>query len=118
MKIEAHNAAAYLKHVKALEELHPLYRSGHDLFITCSRLEAKARRIATEIDSGQRPTSDRVTEGNKIVAQVQKLFPSLQWVEACHNDSRGYAIQFDGKQAAELGMYTDQGECGILAPKF
>jgi hypothetical protein len=118
MKIEAHNAGAYLRHVSALEQLHPLHRSGADLYRRCRRLEAKARRIAIAIDNGKMSTEARTTEGGKIVEQVKKLFPSLEWVEACHNDSRGYAITFDGKQAERLGMYVDLGGSGILAPQF
>lgn len=119
MKIEATNARAYVIHLEVLEGMKakdPAVTMHPDAFAKLRRLEAKAHRIAERQCNGYEDPKDDATI-ERILAKVRTIIggpvPGLFF----NADARGYALKVK-QDAKPVGMYSDWGSYGIIAPEF
>jgi hypothetical protein len=115
MKIQAHNAPAFVRHLSVIQKLsgveHPY---SFEILEKLYRLEAQAHRLTViECNTGE----DQDAKLDKIKDKVQKLLPNAKTL-FINGDPRGYALKLKADEAKELNMYTDFGSYGILCPEF
>lgn len=116
--IKQHNAPAFTKHLQTLSKLAGLdYPYPFQLFNTLVRLERKANRLNTMECNGEGNPEQIEKQLNKIEEKVKKLLPNVTTF-FINGDPRGYSLKIKETEAKELGMYSDWGGYGILAPEF
>lgn len=119
MKIEATNAPAFCKHVQILAKLSTEKHNfiyNFSLYNKLLRLERRANKIATNDCNGTIDSDKAGEQLNKIKEQVNKLLKVKTLF--INGDPRGYTLKLKEEEARELGIYTDLGGYGILAPTF
>lgn len=120
MKIEIQNAPAFVRHIQTLSSLsNDSAPYQFDLFIKLSKLEAQANRICTAECNGDISEDVAGPRLDRIKKKVLALLPKLDEKDFFINgDPRGYSLKIREQKAKELGIYTDWGSYGILAPTF
>jgi len=119
MKIEATNAPAFVKHLQLLSKLSTEPSSPpypHGLYKKLRSLEARAHRITTAECNGTIDEDKADKQLKTIKQQANKLLKVTTLF--INGDPRGYALKIKEEEAKELGIYTDWGGYGILAPQF
>jgi len=118
MKIQAHNARAYVAHLEALEAMRggQAVTFGSTEYRELQRIEAKAHKFAEKCCNEDIPEEQQDKFADRIRKDVSALFGGklpegfkMNW------DPRGYALKIDNPPA---GFYRDWGGYGILAPEF
>lgn len=120
MKINAHNAPAFIRHLETLRKLTgnpetPPY--PFDLVKQIKRLEIRANRIATADCNGTIDPELADKKLDKIKEQVQVILPELKTL-FINGDPRGYSLKIKEEEAKQLGIWQDWGGYGILSPEF
>ena len=91
---------------------------GLAMYLKLARLERKANNDAVQYCNGEIDSEKWEIRTEQIVNAVNKIFgreiPGL----FVNGDPRGYSLKIKEEKAKELGMYTDCGGYGILAPEF
>jgi len=120
-KINGHNAPAFCRHLQTLSSLAGLdLPYPFDLYNTLLRLERKANRLTTALCNGieseqeQEKTEQQL---DKIENKVRELLPNLKTF-FINRDPRGHALKIKEDERLALGMWSDWGGYGILAPEF
>lgn len=118
MKITAHNAPHFMRHIELLAKLsNSDYPYPFDLYDKLKRLENKANRICAKECNGDIDSDSADIQTDKILAKVKELLPNLK-TAFINGDPRGYTLKIKEEEARELGMYQDWGGYGIICPDF
>lgn len=117
-KINGHNAPAFCRHLQTLSQLAGLDMPyPFELYTTLLRLERKANRLTTAL-CNENPDTEKIEKQlNKIANKVRKLLPNAKTF-FINYDPRGYALKLKEEERTALGMWSDFGGYGILAPEF
>lgn len=118
-KIKAVNAPALVRHLETLSKLSTKEHESpfpFDLLGELYKLEKKAHRITTAQCNGEGNEQAQEKQLNTILTRVNKLLNVN--TAFINGDPRGYALKLKEDEAKELGIYTDWGGYGILAPEF
>lgn len=117
-KISAHNAPAFCRHLQTLSQLAGIDAPyPFELYATLLRLERKANRLATMDCNGEGNPEEIEKQLKKIENKVRELLPNVKTF-FINGDPRGYSLKIGEAEAKELGMWSDWGSYGILAPEF
>lgn len=120
-KINGHNAPAFCRHLQTLSQLAGLdLPYPFDLYATLLRLERKANRLTTALCNGiedERQYEKAEQQLDKIENEVRKLLPNAKTF-FINRDPRGYALKLKEEERTALGMWSDFGGYGIIAPEF
>ena len=120
MKITAVNAPEFCRHLQTLSALSGDPNAGpyrFDLYSKLKRLEVRANRISTAECNGEILEEIADKKLDAIRKKVAELLPNLTTF-FINGDPRGYSLKVKESEAKFLGMYTDWGGYGILAPEF
>jgi hypothetical protein len=118
-KIKAVNAPALVRHLQTLSKLSTKENESpypFDLLGELYKLERKANRITTAQCNGEGNEQAQEKQLNTILTRVNSLLKVK--TAFINGDPRGYALKLKEEEAKELGIYTDWGGYGILAPEF
>lgn len=117
-KISAHNAPAFCRHLQTLSQLAGIDAPyPFELYATLLRLERKANRLATMDCNGEGNPEQIEKQLQKIEDKVRELLPNVKTF-FINGDPRGYSLKIGEAEAKDLGIWSDWGSYGILAPEF
>lgn len=120
MKIKATNAPALVRHLSVLAKLSDSDTPyPFEVFFKLQRLETKAHRIVLALcDEGTPQQHEALDKGlDKLELQVKKLLPNAKTL-FINQDPRGYSLKLKESEAKKLGIHSDWGGYGIIAPEF
>lgn len=118
-KIKAVNAPALVRHLETISKLSTKEHEipfPFDLLGELYKLDKKAHRITTAQCNGEGNKEQQEKQLNAILTKVNSLLKVK--TAFINGDPRGYALKIEAEAAKELGIYTDWGGYGILAPEF
>ncbi len=120
MKIDTKNTSAYVRHTQVLHELSGNNGlSGATLYSSLRRLENRMHRAAVRYCNGDASESEYDDVCEVVTRKVFTLLPNISHGHFFVNsDPRGYSLKLREDYAKELGIHTDWGRYGILAPEF
>ncbi|MEI7792801.1 MAG: hypothetical protein WCI57_04930 [Candidatus Berkelbacteria bacterium] len=116
MKIKAENAQRFINHCTILAKLagQEDWYDGMKIYGFLNRLERKEnRRMISECNT----VEDNEARTKKVKQIISKILPNLEGFKF-NGDPRGYTLKISEEEAKKLGIYTDWGGYGILAPEF
>lgn len=126
MKIDTRNVRAYVNQCAALQMIAAGNKltdgrgytpEGGPIYTRLRRLEMKARRMAEAECNGTLPEGAWEKFVETTTRTIERIFGGPVPGFFVNGDPRGYALKIDPEKVP-VGMSTDWGECGILAPEF
>lgn len=119
MKINAHNAHIFVKHLTNLEQLSSKENPhGYDMYLRLRSIEKEATRLTTAECNGE--TTEQASERKRasIENRIKEVFGGkLPTGFFINGDPRGYALKIK-ELHTKPDFYKDFGGYGILAPEF
>ena len=88
-----------------------------DLCKKLRRIENKLNRLFTDhCNIGEKPGDEAIIE--RAEKSIKKILPEIGKALYINHDPRGYSLKIREDKAKEIGILTDWGGYGILAPDF